>query len=764
LTSKPNFNSYIINSESLFNSLVRYEKEVESDILSYDLETDSKIEKLAKVYGIGICFSEMKAFYIPWRNKDGSMFWDDVQQKTILSWIEDSMSRKKVIGHNIIYDALVTEYEFDFSIVDYIHADTILMKHTLDEEKPFALKDIAPKLLGSWATKAQEQLKENVIASGGKWTEDQKDMYLADTEILGEYCCWDVMLTLLLYNLFSKKLKEEQLESLFYTEEVMPLYKEVTINMKRKGFPIDLKHFERLKEELHFEIDRIGAEIFTEISHLVKSYEQELLDKKYPVKNTGSFPKVFAEVYNIALPKTKQDKITLAKKALEEQRKTSLDINTLEFYDYCLKTITEPPTWIVEGRLEVQRKMYFDHNPGKNQIFNLSSSNHIGYLIYDCLNIKPLKFTDKGKPSTDKEVMDELIETYSSKEPWLAKLSDYRKLGKLLSTYVNGVIDNQIDGSIYTSMLQFGTTSGRYASRNINCQNLPRIKDEESGLSPMVLKYTNAIRKGFIAGPGRKIVNADYAQLEAVCFAHMSGDNGLREVFIKGEDLYSKVGIASFNIVGASADKKASNYLKNLYPNVRQDAKELTLAIAYGAEAGQVSKITGKSYSEAQEIIDNYLNGFPNLRKYMNKCNYLAKTAGIAKTELGRIRHLKEARSIYVLFGEKILDSRWAKSNNHADTRRKFRSLLNNAKNFPIQGLAAHIVNRSAIAMTRVFKKENLDAYIVLQVHDELTVIAKEEHSKRVLEIMKDCMENTTKISIKLIAEPLIATNWADAK
>jgi DNA polymerase I-like protein with 3'-5' exonuclease and polymerase domains len=761
--TQPNFSHFLITDEKLFNSLVRYEKEVNTDLVSYDLETDSKVEKLAKIYGIGLCFSEMKAFYIPWKTKEGKDIWTIEQQANIIAWLKYVLIKRKLIGHNIIYDALVTEYQFGFSISDNIHADTILMKHTLDEEKPFGLKEIAPKILGPWATKAVEKLKENVLANGGRWNEDQKDMYLADTDILGEYCCWDVMLTLMLYLHFSEKLKVEELEDLFYKDEVMPLYREVTINMKRKGFKVDLDHFEELKKELRLEIDRIESEIFTDISGLVLSFEQEVLDKKYPVKDGGNFPKVFAEIYNIALPKTKEGKITLAKKDLKKQRSLTQDPNTLSFYDFLLEVIPAP-AWVIEGRLEVQRKMYFDHNPEKNQIFNLSSPDHIGYLIYKCLNIKPFKFTENGKPSTDKEVMDELIEQYSTREPWLAKLSDYRKLGKLLSTYVEGILDRQIDGIIYTSMLQFGTTSGRYASRDPNLQNQPRIKDEDSNLSALVLKYTNLIKRGFIAPKGYKVVNADYAQLEAVCFAHMSGDQTLRDVFKNKEDLYSKVGIAAFNVVGASAVKKDPNYLKNIYPEIRQNAKELTLAIAYGAEAGQVSKITGKSYSESQEIVDNYLNSFPNLRKYMNKCNYLAKTTGIAKTELGRIRHLKEARSIYILFGEKILDSKWAKTNSHGDTRYKFRSLLNNAKNFPIQGLAAHIVNRAMIAVTREFKKLGLDAWVALQVHDEITCIAREDQAQLAADILQRCMEQTTKISIDLTAEPMIADNWAEAK
>src|SRR5690606_8446511 len=177
------------------------------------------------------------------------------------------VGRRKVVGHNIIYDALVFENNFGFTIDSRIHSDTILMKHTLEEEPPFALKEIAPSVLGAWATKGQEALKENVIANGGRWTEDHKDMYLADTNVLGEYCCWDVILTILLYFHYNILLEKEGLSKFFYEEEVMPLYKEVTINMKRKGFRVDVEYFSKLKTDLSAEVARLESEILQSITH-----------------------------------------------------------------------------------------------------------------------------------------------------------------------------------------------------------------------------------------------------------------------------------------------------------------------------------------------------------------------------------------------------------------------------------------------------------------------------------------------------------------
>jgi DNA polymerase-1 len=244
----------------------------------------------------------------------------------------------------------------------------------------------------------------------------------------------------------------------------------------------------------------------------------------------------------------------------------------------------------------------------------------------------------------------------------------------------------------------------------------------------------------------------------------MSGDKKLQDVFHNNLDIYSLVGIETFDLEGVSANKKDTNFLGNVFPEMRQKSKEFVLMIPYGAEEAQISRKMNVSYSEAGKIKENYLNKFPSLQKYMNRCNYMAKKEGYVKTELGRIRHLKEAKSIYILYGERILESRWAKQNGHGALRAKMRTLLNNAKNFPIQGLAAHIVNRAMIAVMREFKKQGLDAWVALQVHDEVTCIVREDQAQQAAGILKKCMEETVKISVPLIAEPLIADTWADAK
>jgi len=758
------FQHFIINTPELFERLVAYEAAVDSDLMVFDLETDSASERKAQVYGMGMCFTDQKAFYIVWRNKDGSFCFDEPTRNSIIDWLNRALSRKRVVGHNIVYDVLVYKYNFGFNFLDRIISDTILLKHCLNEERPFALKEISPVELGSWADKAQDKLKENVLANGGKWNDDQKDMYLADTDILGEYCCWDVILTILLFNKYDPQIDAQELRKL-YEEEVMSLYREVTIPMKDRGFPVDVPYFKDLLKEITQEINSLETNIMNQVAPLVKSFEQEILDKKHPVKSGGNFPKVFAEVMSIPLPQTKDGKITLAAKALQAQKAANPDPHAQVFYDWLL-TGDEPPKggWIDNNRKDVQRKLFFKANPEDQYIFNLSSGDHIGYLIYDKLGIKPFEFTEKGKPSTKADVLDELIEQYKNDQPWMEVLYDYRKLNKIKSTYVEGILDRQINGIVYSSMLQYGTTSGRYSSTNPNLQNLPRIKDEDSGLTELVLKYVNAIKKGFIAPKGYKIVNADYSSLEPVCFAHASGDEKLRDVFRKGEDLYSRIAIDVFNLQGYSALKKDPMYLGKHKKEFRQKSKVFCLAVPYGAEAARISQAMNISWEEANDLINDYLNAYPGLRKYMNVCNFSAKRNGYVKTDFGRIRHLPKAKRFFDTYGDQLLDPIYAKKKGLKDLRREFKNLLNNAKNFPIQGIAAHIVNRAAIAIERAFKAAGIEGGLVIQVHDELTALVKEEYAEQAKDIMRQCMENTTRISVPLVAEPIIADRWSDAK
>jgi len=1070
---------------SLFNRLKDYESKLDEDLpLVYDVETDSKEEMLANLYGFGVCFSDKKAFYIPWRKQDGKFWWTKEQAKEIEYWLHDTVCRRGVVGHNIIYDILVTEKNLGYNFEDHIVADTILMKHTLEEEPPFALKEIAVKELGEWADKAQQTLKDEVIAAGGKWKKSEKEMYLASTETLGEYCCWDVILTKLLYDIYHQRIVKEGLDKLFYEEEVMPLYKEVTIDMKRRGFTVDVDYFLRLKRSIESELNIIELNMYREVKESVQNFERSLLNKEFPIKKTGNFPKVLAQIIGAPLPQTKAGKITMAAKALQKQKEATPQFDF--FYDWVLgerlnlsitpveQVILEPSEIFGIGPklsdeeailLETQKKMW-EIKYKTHRVFNFRSNDHLSELFFNIKGLKPLEKTPGGKS----KINDTFIELAAKKDTVAEKLSVYKKLNKLLSTYVEGILARQINGVIYTSMLQFGTTSGRFSSRNPNClsldteiltdsgwkkydkinynakvatfdgkkvifdkptniylsdnslktiiniknqhidmkltdnhrvvwqnrktleikktvaskfpkdgrilhgnyynskehgynknwlkllvaiqadaeirrdtnkirfkftkkrkfdrlleildnfkyskeikiknniyevkisgiknavldiltysktfparwitlgknerstilneifywdglygsqrnyssnnednvdliqalcslhgwrahkriyrsllsksnnyqlditqknysgsinskitsnlsrekvwcvtvnsgmilvrrgsdtfitgncQNLPRPIEEkearESGISPTVLKYGNSIRAGFIAPKGYKIVDADYSSLEPRCFSFMSGDDGLKDVYSSGEDLYSRIAIDVFKVENVSADPADENYLKKVHPELRQRVKKFCLSVPYVAEESRISKEMGVSWKEAHDIIQAYLNAYPNLKKYMAVCNYEAKHKGYVKTEFGRVRHLADAKAIYVLYGDKILDYKWANKKGLNDIRRKLKTSLNNAKNFKIQGLAAHIVNRAMIAIARAFKEADIDGWIALQVHDQVIAVVREDQTEKAKAIVQHCMEKTTTLSIPMIAEPVIANNLKDS-
>lgn len=751
---------HIINTPELFDKLVEYfAQNVSSHLLVIDTETNSTHEKIAKLWGIGLCFNDKRGFYIVWRDKQGKEVFPLTYQSRIANWLLNLCKSKKVVGHNVLYDVLVLENNLDIHITDYIYADTLLMKHTCDEERPHGLKEVAKKEFGEWAILAEEKLFENIKLNEGKTTKDCIEYYKADSEILGEYCIWDCILTYLLFIKFEKQLADENLSKFFYVDEVMPLYKHITINMKRQGFPVDVAHFEKLQNELQIEINKLEDEILEEIRADVYPYVKELLTKKYPTSNAGNFPKAMARVAKIPLPiNPKTNKISIADKELCKLQDRYPDY--YGFYEW-IKGNADLPLAMNKYIHRARELLFKEQNPEKKHPFNLRSNDCLSYWLFNVMEFTPVhKTAKKQQPKLD----DDFFDTVSDENPIIKKLVTFKKLSKLQSTYVEGILERQIDGKIYTSMLQHGTTSGRYSSTNPNLQNIPRIKDEESELPEIVLKYTNEIKKGFIAPTGYKIVNADYSSLEPRCFAHMANEKTLQQVFIDNLDLYSQVAIDVEKLEGFSADKKNGNYLGKLRPELRQLYKTFCLAVVYGAEASRTAGILGVGRIEAQVLLDKYLATYPNLKKYMRTQDYLAKTTGIIKSDLGRVRHLRSANMWYMLHRDALMDYQWAIQRNLLKERRQYKTALNVAKNFPIQCLAASIINRSAVAAQKKFKEQGLPANIIQQVHDELTVLVPEEYAEQVKTLLKETMENTVKISVPLVAEPKIASNWAEAK
>jgi DNA polymerase-1 len=207
----------------------------------------------------------------------------------------------------------------------------------------------------------------------------------------------------------------------------------------------------------------------------------------------------------------------------------------------------------------------------------------------------------------------DVIEELSSKYEWAENLRIYNKLLKIKSTYIDRFLNNNDDGVYYPYFKQNGTVSGRYGS---DLQQLPKPKEEGEDV-PIVVQYTNLVRAFFISNKGTKFIDTDYASLEPRVFAHVANDPGLKKIFTDDLDFYSHIAIQTEKLEGVSAHTKAPNFLKKVNPLKRQQAKAYSLGVPYGMTGYALSMAIGVDKKEGAKLVEGYLEGFPELKKWM---------------------------------------------------------------------------------------------------------------------------------------------------
>ena len=404
-------------------------------------------------------------------------------------------------------------------------------------------------------------------------------------------------------------------------------------------------------------------------------------------------------------------------------------------------------------------ELWKESNDGK--YFNVQSKDQMGDIAFGALGHAPTSYTPKGKPQFD----DDIIQEIAKSDSWAKNLRIYNRLLKIKSTYIDRFYEGQENGRYYPYYKQHATVSGRYGS---DMQQLPRPK-EDGDDDEVVIKYNNLVRAFFIPEEDNLYIDSDYESLEPHVFAHVSGDEGLKDIFRNNWDFYSTIAIKTEKLDQYSPDKKADNFLRKLAPAVRNKAKAYALGIPYGMGAYALGKNINVSSKEANKLVDGYLNGFPELKRWMNDSREFVKTHGYIKTQVGRVRHLPKVKKIYENIGDSILDWNVKKDlerqfgvDEVKKVSRDYSNGLNNAMNVQIQGLAASIVNRAAIAINRKFKELQIRGWVCAQVHDQLVVEVEKEKAEEAAKIVQYCMENTTKLSIDLKAPPAIAHNMRD--
>lgn len=350
--------------------------------------------------------------------------------------------------------------------------------------------------------------------------------------------------------------------------------------------------------------------------------------------------------------------------------------------------------------------------------FNINSPKQLGNILFEKLKLPIIKKTKTGY-STNAEVLDKLRE----KHPIIDKISEYRQIVKLNSTYVEGLLNiiNPISGRIHSSFNQTITTTGRISSTEPNLQNIP-----------VKLEIGRNIRKVFIADNDCDLVDADYSQVELRVLAQMSQDKNMIDAFVHNEDIHTKTATQVFNVTS-----------NEVTPELRSAAKAVNFGIVYGKSDFGLSEELHIPLKEAKAYIENYFNKYSKIKEFMEKTIEDACINGYVKTMFNRRRYIPEL-----------------KSNNFMLRNAGKRA----AMNAPIQGSAADIIK---IAMVNVYKKleeKNLKSKLILQVHDELIVETVKEELELVKSIVREEMENAVSIDVKLDVDLNVGRSWYETK
>ncbi len=351
--------------------------------------------------------------------------------------------------------------------------------------------------------------------------------------------------------------------------------------------------------------------------------------------------------------------------------------------------------------------------------FNMNSPKQLGEILFEKLQLDPkAKKTKTGQYATSEDVLQKL----SSKHEIIKHILEYRTYQKLKSTYVDALpsqIDKE-DQRVHTNFSQTTAATGRLASVNPNLQNIPirTLRGQQ-------------IRGAFVSGEGKKIISADYSQIELRLIAEISGEENMIKAFQNGEDIHASTAAKLFKIP-----------LEEVSKTQRSQAKTVNFGIIYGQGAFALAEQTGLSRTEAKHMIEAYFETYPKLKEYMAEQVNKARQLGYVETILGRKRHLKDINSNnFVVRG-------------HAER---------NAVNAPVQGSAADVVKLAMIKIDKELDAQNLKTKMLLQVHDELVFESPAEEIEAASALIKKEMESALETQVPLLVEVGVGNNWLEA-
>ncbi|MBN1408126.1 MAG: DNA polymerase I [Calditrichaceae bacterium] len=373
-----------------------------------------------------------------------------------------------------------------------------------------------------------------------------------------------------------------------------------------------------------------------------------------------------------------------------------------------------------EQLTQLQKDIY----ESANEEFNLNSPAQLGTVLFDRLeihkdlNLKRPPRTKTGQYSTNEKILERFI-----MHPIVDKILEYRRLSKLINTYLDALpgLVSEKTGRLHTSFNQTVAVTGRLSSSNPNLQNIP-IRTE----------IGREIRNAFVPSRAEyKILSADYSQIELRIMAHLSGDKAMMQAFKDNLDIHASTASLIFDLP-----------LDQVGEDQRRRAKAINFGIIYGMSSYGLASRLHISNEEAQDFIMDYMATYPDVQAYMQKSIEVAKEQGYVETMMKRRRYLPEIRS---------------------DNRQIREFAERTAINTPIQGSAADLIKKAMIEVQDYIENKNLDAVMLLQVHDELVFEVNDHQAEKIIVKIKEIMENAVKLDVPVIVDCGIGNNWLEA-
>lgn len=579
--------------------------------VAFDTETDSLNATQAQLVGFSLCCQSGKAIYVPVILPGGMFAPQTISKEDCIAQLARILDDKDatLIMHNGKFDLEVLYangyQEFPkCKIVDTMVAAWLLNPDATGKS-PFSLESLGETKLGLKGTEFSD-----IVPKGQTFA----DLPL---ETAYPYGAEDADFTWQLWQHFMPKIKDRNLENLFYNMEMKVL--PVLASMEETGIHLDKKTLQDYSVELKAQIAQKEQEIYAEVGHE----------------------------------------------------------------------------------------------------FNIASTKQLQTVLFEERGLKPLKKTKTGY-STDTAVLEELSSMTSDPVP--QAILDYRSASKLLSTYVETLPEMcDKEERIHTSFLQTGTATGRLSCRDPNLQNIP-VRDEAG----------RKIRSAFTATPGTVLISADYAQIELVVLAHLSGDLNLCKAFKDGTDVHKSTAAL---VYGISPDQ--------VTPQMRRFAKTVNFGVMYGMSAFSLAKDLGISRTEAKNFMDAYFETYYQVEQFLNKTISGAETNGYVETIMNRRRYIPAINSKNKL--------------EQAGAQRI-------ARNTPIQGSAADIVKKAMIDVNEALRESGSKAKMLLQVHDELIFQCPDEKETidTTISLIREKMENAVKLSVPLKVSIEYGKNWGE--